>query len=110
MASQIDVYPTLMHLLGIGFTNNTLGINLFREKRPFSVFSQDSKIGVTNKRYLYVMRKSGSTSLYDYTAKSNTDLQGQLPELADSMRVYGASLLQTGQWLLDKRLVGARKK
>lgn len=109
MASQMDVYPTLMHLLGIGFTNNTLGINLLREKRPFAVFSQDSKIAVINERYLYVLRKSGSSSLYDYTLPSNTDLQEQLPQQADSMRLYGASLLQTGQWLLDKGLVGGRK-
>lgn len=109
MASQIDVYPTLMHLLGIGFTNYTLGIDLFRQKRPFAVFSQDSKIGVINERYLYVLRKSGSSSLYDYTAPSSADLQGQLPQQAESMRMYGVSLLQTGQWLLDKGLVGGGK-
>ena len=44
-ATQIDVFPTVRGLLNIPYENNSLGIDLLKEQRPYAVFSTDDKLG-----------------------------------------------------------------
>ena len=73
---QIDVYPTIMGLLGYKYVNNTPGVDLLKEYRPFMFFSADDKIGCTNQEFFYVYRTNGNESLYKY---KNQDTHDYLP-------------------------------
>ncbi|MBK8557511.1 MAG: hypothetical protein IPL65_17950 [Lewinellaceae bacterium] len=106
LGNQTDIYPTVMGLLRIPYWQNTMGYDLFREKRPFVIFSQDLKMGVLNEKLLYVSRKSGRETLYNYRSGSAEDLLSQYPTLADSMRNYACAQLQIAQWMIANGLCG----
>jgi len=106
LSLQIDVFPTIMGMLRIPYRNNTLGIDLMRESRPFAYFSADRKLGVLNQQYYLIIDQGGHESLYRYRAHSLLNEIDRHPVLADSMKTYAFSMLQTMQFMLRKRLTG----
>ncbi len=99
LGSQVDVFPTIMGLLKQPYINNTLGIDLFREQRPFACSYADDKWVVLNTEYMYVARDNGVNSLYHYRTGDVKDYSKALPELMEQMQTYGKSVFQTTQWL-----------
>lgn len=106
IANQTDVFPTIMGLLRLDYVQNTTGYDLFLEKRPFAIFSQDQKLCVLDNDFLYVARKSGKETLFDYRSGSTTDLTNLYPHRADSMKHYACAQLQVIQWMLEHGLTG----
>ncbi|HND89372.1 MAG TPA: LTA synthase family protein, partial [Saprospiraceae bacterium] len=106
MANQTDVFPTVMGLLQKDYVQNTLGIDLMQEKRPFAFFSQDHKLGVINDRFLYVARKSGRETLFDYRIGTGEDVSAQYPALTDSMRNYACAQLLVAQHMIREKKTG----
>lgn len=97
---QIDVFPTLMHLVGLPYINNTLGVDLFNENRPFMYFCNDDKMGVINEEYFYIYRKTSASSLYRYKENDRKDYIDNFTEQAERMKTYGISNMQTAQYLV----------
>ena len=100
LGCQMDIFPTVMGLMNYSYVNNTMGIDLLKEKRPFAFFTADDKIGCTDKDYFFIHRNDGTENLYRYKNLENTDLLQQYKAKADSMRTYSYSMLQTAQWVL----------
>jgi phosphoglycerol transferase MdoB-like AlkP superfamily enzyme len=102
---QIDLFPTLMGIMGKSYTNNTLGVDVLQNPRPFIYFSADNKIGCLNKEWLYVYRfDGGGESLYHY---SQADLKDYIKEplpIKDSLKNYALSQIQTAEYLFTKEL------
>jgi phosphoglycerol transferase MdoB-like AlkP superfamily enzyme len=98
---QIDVFPTLMNLVALPYTNNTLGIDLLTETRPYIYFCHDEKLGVIDDEFLYIYRGKEKPSLYKYKTDV-TDYINDYPAIADSMKTYAISNMQTGQTLIGK--------
>lgn len=98
---QMDVFPTLMGLLKIPYVNNTFGIDLLKERRPYSYFTSDDRIGVIDKDYFLIIRNDNTKSLYKYRQNELTDYSGQEAERVEKMKGYAFSHLQTAQWMLD---------
>jgi len=98
---QIDVFPTLMNLVGLPYINNTLGVDLLSETRPYIYFCNDEKMGVINDEYYYIFRKNSASSLYRYKEDDNQDYIKNLKEQAERMKAYGLSNMQTGQYLVQ---------
>jgi phosphoglycerol transferase MdoB-like AlkP superfamily enzyme len=103
MAGQIDIFPTIMGLLNIPYKNNTLGINLFKEQRPYIIFNADDKFGVIDSTWLLIEHKDKSAKLYQYRHNDPKDYAGQKPDIVTRMRTYGESNLQTYQYILTKK-------
>lgn len=99
---QIDVFPTIMNLVNLPYTNTTLGVDLFTQTRTYTYFCNDDKLGVINNEYLFVYRKNSNSSLYKYNETDVTDYVKTNPAIADSMATYAFSNLQTAQYLLEK--------
>lgn len=106
IGNQTDIFPTVMGLVREDYVQNTLGYDLFQEKRPFAYFSQDHKMGVVNDRFLYIARKSGRETLCDYRAATGEDLSLLYPALMDSMRNYACSQLQVAQMMIREKRTG----
>ncbi|MBK8564493.1 MAG: sulfatase-like hydrolase/transferase [Saprospiraceae bacterium] len=81
LGSQVDVFPTTMGLLKLPYVNNTYGIDLFRESRPFACAYADDKFAVLNTEYMFVSRENGVTSLYNYRKGDVKDYSKDLPVL-----------------------------
>ncbi|MFZ4413385.1 MAG: LTA synthase family protein [Bacteroidales bacterium] len=106
---QIDVFPTIMGLLGLPYVNTTAGIDLLKESRPFMYFSADDKIGCSNDTFFYVYRSNGNESLYKYKNQDTHDYLSQYKALADSMKNYSFSMLQASQWMIKNKKTGIGK-
>lgn len=105
MGGQIDVFPSIMGLLNLPYENNTLGIDLFKQNRPYIYFNGDTRIGVMDKKYLYIYRKDGPESLHEYFSKENIIEQNRAK--ADSMRDYAFANMQVADFLISKNKVGS---
>jgi phosphoglycerol transferase MdoB-like AlkP superfamily enzyme len=109
LGGQIDVYPTLMDLLNLPYTNLTMGEDLLKINRPYMYFSDDDKVGCIGHRYYFIHRVDSKESLYEYSKLSKNDSISQKPLVADSMRTYVYSMLQATKWIVDHGKVGENK-
>jgi phosphoglycerol transferase MdoB-like AlkP superfamily enzyme len=110
LASQIDIYPTIMGLLRQNYVQNSFGFDLNAEKRDLVYFSQDHKLGVMDNKYLYVARKSGSESLYVYQDSSFLEVSAQNSKKMDNMRTFACAQLQVAQWMIENKATGKMAK
>jgi len=98
IGGQIDVYPTIMSLLNLPFTNNTLGIDLTTENRPYIVINDDDKFGVLDTTHLLIVKKDQPPQLFNHKDKALNNSFDQ--NKASAMETYGKSNLQVFQWML----------
>lgn len=105
LAGQIDLFPSIMHAMQLPFTNTTMGIDLFAEKRPYIYFNADNKIGVIDHENLYIYRKDGPESFYELPRTE--DILKSNSEKANAMRDYAFAHLQATYALISKNKVGA---
>ena len=107
IALQLDMYPTVMGMLGVDFENNTFGLDLLRQRRRFAYFSSDDKIGVLDGEYLYLYRTTGNLeSLYHYCDTMTEDLRDKMPERAEEMRDYAFGMVQHSYQMLSEGKTG----
>jgi phosphoglycerol transferase MdoB-like AlkP superfamily enzyme len=104
IGSQIDIYPTIMGLIKQPYINNTLGIDLLKERREFAIINDDDKIGIIDSTYFCIMRKnSEELTLYKYKQKDKKNYFEQENKQADKMVEYAKSTLQTYQEMILSR-------
>ncbi|MFV0418692.1 MAG: LTA synthase family protein [Dysgonomonas sp.] len=108
--TQIDIFPTVMGLLNIEYENNSLGIDLLKEKRPYAVFTTDEKLGCINEEYLYCYNTlSKQEVMYDYKKNNITNLATFNKHAFDSIRNYAAATVQATNYLLKNELTRRNK-
>ncbi len=110
LGSQIDVFPSIMGFLNLPYVNNSLGIDLFHEKRPYSVFTTDDKFAVIDDENLLVIRDKQSNSLYHYKNKDATNYIVKEKKKADEMLNYAQSTIQFVQYMGKSRLMNPQKR
>ncbi len=105
---QIDSYATIMGLLNFPYVNNTLGIDLFEETRPFAYFSADNKYGVLDHKHYLVVRQDDNKSLYKYLDRETTNYYDENINLTNQMRSYSESMTHVAQWMIINDLTGKK--
>ncbi|WCO02392.1 LTA synthase family protein [Psychroserpens ponticola] len=100
IGGQIDVFPTLMGLLKQPYINNTLGIDLLKEQRPYIFINDDDKIGVLSDSLFLILKEKEAPKLYKYKNNNTTDYSKDYPEIIKSMETYTKANLQTFQYML----------
>lgn len=108
LASQMDVGPTLLHLLNIEFENNTLGINLFEQEHSCVFFCADDRLGCIDKNYYWLQRNDGRESLYQHNNLDWTERIDSNKTKANSLKVHAINMLQSAQYLYNNNLLGKR--
>jgi phosphoglycerol transferase MdoB-like AlkP superfamily enzyme len=106
IGGQVDIYPTVMGLLNMSYINNTLGVDLLKERRRFIEFSADRKVGCVDAEYFWIYDE-GREALYHYRPRASVNELEQHPLLADSMKTFAFAVLQTAQWLRENQLTGS---
>lgn len=100
---QIDVLPTVMGLLNMSYLNNTFGVDLFRESRPYAYFSADDKLACVNDSLLYIYNTRGKKELlYKYRTLSTDNIISRLPKEAADMKKYLFSMVQASKWIITQ--------
>ena len=102
IGSQLDVFPTLMGLIKQPYINNTLGIDLLKEKRKYAILNDDDKIGIIDTTHFCIMKRNEKKlQLYQYSRKSKIDLYENEKEKAHDMGEYAKSMMQTFQTMIN---------
>lgn len=106
LGGQVDVFPTVMGLLNLSYENNTFGVDLFKSNRSYMFFSADNGLGCIDKQYFYAYNfKSKMQGLYKYKNTDPVNYYSQHQSKSDSMRISSASMLQTANYMIKKRLI-----
>ena len=104
IASQMDVFPTVMGILGKSYVNNTFGIDLLNENRRYAYFMGDDKYGVLDGEWLLINKPSEEQKgLYKYVEKEKKNYILEYPEIANEMQKYAESAWQVNEYQLDKK-------
>ena len=103
IGSQIDVYPTIMGLIKQIYVNNTLGIDLLKEERKFTIINDDDKVGILDTDYLCIMKNNGAKlELYKYKEQDKSNYFDQEKEKALEMADYAKSNMQVHQIMISE--------
>ncbi len=90
---QIDIYPTIMGLLKLPYTNNSLGIDLFKEKRQQMFFVSNTHLGCINQHFLYTFDLENKTEgLFEYQTTDKSNKIKAYPKEAQALKQYGFSM------------------
>ncbi|GHV20378.1 hypothetical protein FACS1894174_02120 [Bacteroidia bacterium] len=104
-AGQIDIFPTVMGILGINYKNNTFGEDLLEKKREYIFFSADNAIGCIGDSLFYTYHNDGRESLYNYKKQSSGNMIENHRDEAGKMKKYAFSMMQSAQYMLRNNLV-----
>ena len=102
LATQVDVMPTLLSMLGISYQYDGFGIDQTKEQRPLAFYSADNQIVARSADRCYIYEpKTNRSFCYDVKA------DGSMKESKDSkkfepLRQYVFSMIQTAQYMLKK--------
>lgn len=101
MASQKDIFPTVMGILQMPYCNNTFGIDLLRESRPYAMIMNEQAYGIVGKEW-YMVRQTDTDLkyLFRYRDGDPTNHIAQHPQVADSMEQYAFAQWQAAIYLL----------
>lgn len=98
---QIDLFPTIMGILNVSYTNNTLGVNVLDQKRDCIYFSADDKIGCIDNEWLYIYRFGSNEGLYQYKTGSVQDFSTIKKNKFEMLKKYAFSQTQVAEWIIS---------
>ncbi|MBR6277630.1 MAG: sulfatase-like hydrolase/transferase [Bacteroidales bacterium] len=104
IGGQIDLFPTIMGLLGHDYTNNTLGIDLFKTERRYIYFVSDEHLGCADYEYFYCYNIATEKNFL-YKIGSGEDIILQNPEKAADMKKYAVSMMKINNTAVKKRWI-----
>ena len=104
LASQVDIFPTLMDILNVSFVNNTLGVDLLNFKRPMTFASGDTEYCVFDDEWYLIGSKNKPSQLFHYRNLDMKNYAEEYPEIVERMKNYGESNFQAFQYIYKKRL------
>ena len=96
---QIDVAPTILGMLGIGYTQNNFGVDLLKEKRPCMFYTADNLIAARDSERVYIFSpETGQEFRYRHVGgkiavEEDNDTYRMLKE-------YCFSMLQSTEYLV----------
>lgn len=100
IASQMDVFPTIMGILKLPFTNNTMGINLLETERPYVIINADDKYGVLSNQLFLIVNDKQPEELYFYKNFDKKNLAAEMPDSVSKMKQYAEAHLQVFQYII----------
>jgi phosphoglycerol transferase MdoB-like AlkP superfamily enzyme len=98
---QIDIFPTIMGIIAMSYTNEAMGVDLLKEPRPAMYFCNDNYLGVINDS-LFLIIKDDKKRLFDYRSSNTQDLSKQYPAELNKMEKYGKSNLQAADFFMNR--------
>ena len=87
-ASQIDIWPTVLSLLGVEYKDNCLGVDVLNEPRRYAFFISDDHLGVSDGEYFWCYGIQTRRECL-YRVGSGENLLSLEPEKAADMRAFG---------------------
>ena len=105
LASQVDVAPTLLSMLGIGYVQNNFGVNLNAEKREYVAFTTDKQIAARDSSHLYIYEPADDVE-YCYEISNGRFVKSAKNPRFEELKKYCFSTLQSTQYFNLNGLTG----
>ncbi len=103
---QIDIFPTLLGVLNMPYTNRSLGIDLQKEQRPYIYFASDNRLGCINKDYFYIRDIAAKADLlHDLHDAEYKNIMEREDSIGQVMKSYGVSMMVTADYLIKNRQI-----
>jgi phosphoglycerol transferase MdoB-like AlkP superfamily enzyme len=109
VASQLDIFPTVMGLLNIPYINNTFGVDLLKERREYALLNSDDIVACISDSLLYVYSAHGDNALYRYKTNETKNIINEYPQQALTMKDFMFSTMQSAQYLIKNNLTNVDK-
>jgi len=93
-----------MGILQLPYTNNTFGIDLINESRPYIYFNGDDKYGVLSNDFFLIVRNDKSESLYKYRNKEKVNYISEYGDVVNEMKKYWESNIQAAQYIMNNKI------
>ncbi len=106
LGMQIDVFPTVMGVLGLPYVNNTPGVDLLNFSRPFVFFSADDRRGCLSDSLFLIIRDNGVRALYHYRRAETANILSAYPGEAAEMENYINAFFQASHSVIQSGLSG----
>lgn len=103
VGGQIDIYPTIMGLINQPYYNNSMGIDLLKETRPYMFFTSDTRMGCINDSLFYVFDPINKSEQL-YNLQDGQNIINSSRSIANDMKQYGTSMLTVARDLYNKGL------
>ncbi len=101
-ASQIDIWPTVLSLMGIDYENNCLGVDLLNEQRRYAFFVSDDHLGVSDGAYFWCYGIHSQRECL-YRVGSGENILTLEPDKAADMRTYGMNMMRVNLLAIDQK-------
>lgn len=101
-ASQIDIWPTVLSMLGIDYSNNCLGVDVLNESRKYAFFVSDDHLGVSDGEYFWCYGIHTKRECL-YRVGNGENIIFSEPEKAAVMRAFGMNMQRVNLLAIDKK-------
>jgi phosphoglycerol transferase MdoB-like AlkP superfamily enzyme len=106
VAGQIDLYPTIIGLLGSSPIHKSFGIDVINNKRDNIFFPVDDKLVCVNKTHLHIYDTSLKTSsLYEWGDVQFKNIINENKVIADHMKTYSTSMMEAAKYIFNNNLI-----
>jgi hypothetical protein len=96
---QVDVMPTLLGILGIGYQYDGFGVDLLRERRRMVFYSADDQVVARDSsRYFIYTPKLQKSFCYDVLPDGHLREHGDERSFS-ALREYVFSMIQTAEFM-----------
>lgn len=96
---QIDVAPTLLGMLGIGYTQNNYGIDLLKERRPCIFYGADNLIAARSAGHLYIYSPETGQE-FRYRVEDGKVLPADDNDEYRMLKEYCFAMLQSAEYMV----------
>ena len=100
-AGQVDVAPTLLSMLGIGYVQNNFGVDLTRERRPAMFYTADNTVAARDSTHLYVYDPAVPQE-FCYDTSGGKPEPAVMSEPYSRLKEYCFSMLQATEWMVQQ--------
>ena len=101
MGGQVDVAPTLLGLLNIGYTQNNFGIDLLNEHRPCMFYTADNLIAARDTSRLYIYSPETQQE-FRYSYQGHAVQAASNDSVFDRLKDYCFAMLQSTEYLVKQ--------
>lgn len=92
LGTQVDIMPTLLSLLGMGYDYDGFGINLLKKQREMVFYTADDQIVGRDAKGYYIFKPATGQHFY----------YGNDPKSQEALHRYATSMIQTAEYLQQK--------
>ena len=108
VSSQIDVWETVLSMLGINYENNCLGIDVLNESRRYAFFVSNEHLGVADGEFFWCYSINSKRECL-YRIGSGENILVNEPERAGDMRRFGMNMLRVNLLAIEKKWTEPKK-